>query len=297
MLSISRVATLILSALPVFAAELKIDHVTVAGSHLDAMRQAFTDATRLPTEYGGRHANYATEMALSSFPDGSYLELMAIQPQADPAAVAAHVWGKFLKENAGPCAFALRIPDTNAQVAELKSAGIQVKAPDHSGRTRPDGTRLEWETTDVGPGPRGGLFPFLIHDLTPRQNRVYPSGKPTTNRINGVSKVVIGVRDLDAAIAQYRRAFNLPAPHRQRDPVLDAQLAWFEGTPVVLAQGLSDTGWLTRRVREYGDAPCAFVFSASTIAATGAPPSQWFGHSIVWTDERRLTWRLGIEVL
>ncbi len=290
-----RFAALLLATSAIFAAELKIDHVTVAGRHLDTMRRAFTAATGIPTEYGGRHANRATEMALASFPDGSYLELMAIQPQADPAQVAAHVWSKFLENNAGPCAFALRSSDVSALVAQLKSAGIQVKAPDRSGRTRPDGVRLEWETTDIGPGVRGSFFPFLIRDITPRQNRVYPSGKPTTDRMTGIGKVVIAVHNLDDAIAQYRHAFDLPAPDRQRDPDFDAELAWFENTPFVLAHALNSTSWLARRVRDYGDAPCAFVLTAPT-GLTRAHASQWFGHTIFWADEQSLGWRLGIEV-
>src|SRR5579863_7937693 len=199
------------------AADLKIDHATVAGTNLDAMRKALTAVAGIPTEYGGPHSNHATEMALVSFPDGSYLELMGIQAKPDPAAVSAHVWSKFLENNAGPCAFALRVSDLNAEVRQLKSAGITAGAPEAAGRTRPDGTKLVWETVNVGPGHRGSLFPFLIGDLTPRENRAYPSGKPTTDRFGGIGKVVVGVHDLEGAIAQYRRAFNLPAPLRQQD--------------------------------------------------------------------------------
>jgi hypothetical protein len=142
---------------------------------------------------------------------------------------------------------------------------------------------------------RGGLFPFLIRDLTPRQNRVYLTGRPTTDRAGGVAKVIVGVRDLNDAIAQYRRAFNLPAPRLQRDAGFDAQLAWFEGTPIVLAQSLSSAGWLSRRVRDYGDAPCAFLFSA-TAGPTGARHSEWFGHGIYWADQEQLNGRFGFEV-
>jgi hypothetical protein len=282
-----------LSLTSVYSAEFKIDHVTVAGSNIVAMREAFTAATTLPTEYGGKHANHATEMALTSFPDGSYLEFMAIQPQADAA--ANHVWSKFLSSNAGPCAFALRVPDLSAEVAQLRSAGMSVKSPEPSGRTRPDGVRLQWETTDIGSGRRGGLFPFLIHDLTPREKRVFLTGKATTENFSGISKVVIGVADLNAAIAQYRRAFKLPPPRLQRDTEFDAELAWFEGTPIVLAQGLSDDSWLTRRVHQYGDAPCAFVL-VRTGGLAGNPGPVWFGHTIFWEDEKKLGWRLGLEL-
>jgi hypothetical protein len=256
---------------------LKIDHITVAGAHLDAMRKSLTSAMDLPTEYGGPHANHATEMALVSFPDGSYLELIGIQPAADPAAVDAHRWGKFLRNGAGPCAFALIAGD------------LKARAPERSGRTRPDGIRLEWETAELGSG-----FPFLIRDITPRENRVFPGGKPTTERFGGVGKVVIGVRDLENAIAQYRGAFDLPMPRRERNAQFGADLTWFEDTPIVLAQGIEDSSWLNWRVTEFGDAPCAFVLTA-TGAVAAAPNANLFGSPVFWVDEVRLGWCLGIE--
>ncbi len=134
-------------------------------------------------------------MALASFPDGSYLELIAIQPKADPAALAAHYWHKFMEADAGPCAWAVRPADLSAEVERLRKAGIAVTDPRRAGRKRPDGVELDWETAQVGP-TNGGFFPFLIHDFTPRENRAFPSGKPTTNDFTGVVKVVIAVRDL-----------------------------------------------------------------------------------------------------
>jgi hypothetical protein len=286
-------AVLIAFVLPIAGADLKIDHATVAGANLDAMRKALTAVAGFPTEYGGPHSNHATEMALVSFPDGSYLELMGIQAKPDPAAVAAHVWSKFLRNNAGPCAFAVRVPDLSAEVRELKAARVNVDAPEAGGRTRPDGTRLAWQTVNVGPGPRGSLFPFLIADLTPRENRAYPSGKPTTDRFGGIGKVVVGVHDLEGSIAQYRKAFNLPAPLRQKDAKFGADLAWFEGTPVVLAQGLTEGSWLSRRVHDYGDAPVAFVLNGASPDKPTA--TTWFGQPIIWMDDAKLGWRLGVS--
>lgn len=291
--AIRGVALLVLCAFPLCAAQLTIDHVTIAGKDLDAMRRAFTSATRIPTEYGGRHSNQATQMALTSFPDGSYLEFMAIQPHPDPAKLDAHVWVKFLRNNAGPCAFAIRFADSDAK--RLKAAGIPTQGPERGGRTRPDGTRLEWETTSVGTSPRGMFFPFLIRDLTPHQNRAYPSGKPTTDRFAGISMVVIGVRSLDDAIAQYRSAFGFSTPRRLRDNDFDAELAWFEGTPVVLAQGLTDSSWLSRRVSQYGNIPSAVVLRATTGLAGAPAASDWFGHKIFWVNENVLGWHLGME--
>jgi catechol 2,3-dioxygenase-like lactoylglutathione lyase family enzyme len=286
---------LILLALPALAADrIVIDHVTIAGEHLETMRKAFAAETGVTPEYGGPHSNHATEMALVSFPDGSYLELMGIQPKPDPKAVDMHVWSKFLRNNAGPCAFAIRIPDVAAEVARLKSAGVPVGIAERSGRTRPDGVKLDWETATVGPGARGSLFPFLIRDMTPREKRVYPSGKATTDRFGGVAQVVIGVRDLAAATAQYQRAFGLPEPLMQRDDTFGATLAWFQDTPVVLAQGTLPDSWITRRVRDYGEGPCAFILAARG-GMKGSTPSKWFGHAVFWAREDHLGWRLGIQ--
>jgi Glyoxalase-like domain len=292
MKALSILSTLILPAV-LAAANLNIDHATVAGANLDAMRKALTLALGVPTEYGGPHSNHATEMALVSFPDGSYLELMGIQAKADPVAVSMHVWSKFLEHNGGPCAFALRVSDIDAEVRQLKAAGISAGAPEASGRTRPDGLKIAWETVNVGPGNRGSLFPFLISDQTPRENRAYPSGKPTTDRYQGIGKVVVGVHDLRAAIAEYRKAFGLAEPRRRHDAGFAADLAWFEGTPIVLAQGTGGNSWLSRRVREYGDAPCAFILKVS--GGRAGSPSPWFDGLVFWTDEAALGWRLGIE--
>src|SRR5581483_12479341 len=100
----------LLTGVPMIAADLHVDHITVAGRDLGTLRRALESAG-IANEYGGPHANHATEMALTSFPDGSYLELIAIQPQADPKAVAAHSWSRQLRGNAGPTAWAARVKD------------------------------------------------------------------------------------------------------------------------------------------------------------------------------------------
>ena len=279
-----RVLAVLLCTIPsICAADFALDHVTIAGSNLAAMRDAFTRATGIATEYGGKHTNHATEMAVVSFPDGSYLELMGIVAGADPAALAPHEWRRFLTSNAGPCGFALRATNLAAQAAELKSRRILVSAVQPGGRVRADGVRLAWEIVNVGPPPRGSLFPFLIADDTPRASRVYPNGKPTTDRFRGVAAVVVGVENFTRAIAGYRAAFGLREPRIETDPHFGARLAWFDNTPFVLAEGLGNDSWLSRRVREYGDAPCAIILASETGSAT-----------VVWMDTAQLGWHLGV---
>ena len=118
------IAALLLTA-SLGAAELTVDHVSVAGRDLKQM-QARLAALGIPSEFGGPHSNHATQMALTSFPDGSYLELIALQDQPDEKAVTAHYWSRQIRGNAGPTAWAVRANDVEAEVKRLRAAGIQV---------------------------------------------------------------------------------------------------------------------------------------------------------------------------
>jgi hypothetical protein len=282
-----------LIACPIMAQQFHIDHVTVAGQDVNAMIKALRTVGGITAQYGGPHSNHATEMAQASFPDGSYLELIAIQPHADPASLAAHYWHKFMEADAGPCAWAIRPVDFSGEVERLRKTGVAVTGPNKSGRKRPDGMQLDWETAQVGPS-NGGFFPFLIHDFTPRDNRAFPTGKPSTTDWTGIVKVVISVQDLDAAIARYQSAYGLPAPQRQDDPSFGAKLAWFTGTPVVLAAPFSSRSWLIARLQRFGESPCAFILGAR-YGVTGDLPTSWFGHAVFWSDPEKLGWYLGFE--
>jgi hypothetical protein len=276
------------------AADVQIDHVTVAGASSQDL-QARLAAVGLTAVFGGTHTNKTTEMSLVSFPDGSYLELMAIQPGADPHLVDQHEWAKFLKGDAGPCAWALREKDLAAEVKRLEAAGIKVSPPQPGGRQRPDGVRLEWQTSQLGDEPRGTFFPFLIQDRTPRAQRAFPQGKPVTREYKGISKIVIAVRNLDAAIKRYRQAYGSPEPIRQVDKDFGAHMALLGGVPVILAQPLTADNWLAERLDRFGESPCAFVLvAARPDRIRGASEGRWFGARITWVDREKLGWRLGL---
>lgn len=279
----------------IYSADLTIDHVTVAGRDLKAM-QASLAAIGIRSEYGGRHQNHATEMAITSFPDGSYLELIALQPDADPKAVAAHYWSKQMEHDAGACAWAIRPRDMAAEMARLRAAGIAIGKESRSGRSRPDGQRLDWETADIGTEPNGTFFPFMIHDFSSRNLRAYLTGSPTTTDFRGVRRVVIAVRDLRASAERFRKAFGLAEPTAGVDRQFVANLLEFKGSPVILAEPIDAHSWLASRIAQFGEGPCAFVLDAQhpdrfkTISK-----SNWFGSEVSWFDDAKLGWRLGVE--
>jgi hypothetical protein len=270
-----------------------LDHVTVAGADLRRMQAALA-AIGIETVYGGAHNDGATEMALASFPDGSYLELIAGQTNAAPHVVENHAWARFLTGNAGPCAWAVCTTDLDSELRRLHSTGIELSAPAANGRQRPDGVRLEWKTATSGAGPAGSFFPFLIQDLTPREWRAFPQGAPGNRDFRGIARVVLAVRDLDASLARYRQAYSLAGAVEQIDPIFNAQLAVLSDAPIVLAQPRAEDSWLASRIAQFGEAPCAVLLEAGeTEHATGPAQSRWSDLHIGWFDCKALGWRLG----
>ena len=278
------------------AADLKIDHVTIAGKSLSVMEQQLA-AAGLHFERGGPHSNHATEMAVASFSDGSYIELIAPQANYDAAALAAHHWSKFMQGDAGPCAWAIRPKDFNAETARIRAAGVPVLVAD-GGRTRPDGTALKWTTGKVGNSGYGTFFPFLIRDETPRQQRAFPSGKPANHEEAGILRVVIAVSKLSDAIGQFRLAYpDIPRALRQVDRKFGAEVAWIADSPVIFAAPLGSNSWVAERIAKFGEGPAAFILSGkSKLKESAWSKAQWFGRDLVWFDPEKLGgYWLGVE--
>lgn len=275
----------------------------MCGSDLDAMRRSCA-AAGLPSEYGGAHANRATQMALVGFEDGSYLELIAPFAAPEGSAVSSGMmgsWANFMRENAGPSAWAVASDDIHTEVEGLRAAGIAVLGPDPGGRTRADGTVLQWETAILGAGPSGSLLPFVIQDKTPRRLRVQPSAVLEGPAIQGVAAVVLGVRDLEEAAGQFRKAYGWADPLAEEDPEMDISLAHFPGSPVILAAAQStEKNWLHSRVEQLGECPAAFLLSTPNLLNAVRrfplqPAGSWFGRRLAWFDPAQLgAMRLGV---
>ncbi len=183
---------LLLAVMPMIlsAADLTVDHVTVAGKDLKSM-QARLASVGIHAEYGGAHSNHATEMALASFPDGSYLELIAIQADADPKAVAAHYWSPEMQGNAGPAAWAVRANELGPEVARLKKAGIVVTEPARGGRQRdPTGSVWNGSPRMSARNRMARSSRFLIQRFHSPRAESISRRRPATRDFTGVSRIV-----------------------------------------------------------------------------------------------------------
>ena len=268
---------------------LKVDHVPICVAELAPVQQAFA-AAGLAADYGGPHAGSGTHMALLGFDDGSYFELLA--PQT-PGSAEKSPEAKLLAENAGPCMWAVATSDIKSELNRLHQLGIATDGPFPGGRTRPDGQILKWETAGVGPGSPGNVLPFLIQDYTAHNLRVQPSASVHGSGLTGIAMVVVGVKDLTAAIALFRKAYGWNEPATEEHKELEAKLAHFAGTPVVLATPLSDKSWLEARLDKFGDGPVATLVRTADWNGVARSFSLygetiWFGRKVAWFDPAKL---------
>lgn len=273
---------------------LELDHVSVCGSNLDTLRQAFTDVGLTP-DLGGPHSNGITQMALLGFDDASYIELIA---PVKPGAAAGSDWAKFMADDAVTCAWAVGSNVLLQEVDRLKKAGIPVTAPERGSRKRPDGMSVEWMTADVGSGTPGSTLPFIIEDQTPRDWRVQTSASLQGAPVSGIENVVLGVNNLDAAIALFRKAYGWSDPLTENQKDI-GKLAYFPGEPVILASP-SGGGWLADHLAKYGETPVAYLLNARDVAVAAkkyklSGGRTWFGQKVAWFDDRKLHGvRLGV---
>jgi hypothetical protein len=266
---------------------LELDHASICGSNLDTLRQALTDVGMTP-DLGGPHGNGITQMAMIGFDDATYIELIA---PIKPGVSAGSDWAKFMADDAVTCAWAVGTNVLLEEVDRLKKAGIPVTTPERGSRKRPDGMSIEWMTANVGNGTPGSTLPFVIEDQTPRAWRVQTSASVQGAPVSGVESVVLGVNNLDASIALFRKAYGWAAPltETQKD---FGKLAYFPGEPVILAAP-SGGGWLSDRLAKYGEAPVAYLlatrdFAAATKKYKLSGTKTWFGQRVAWFDPGKL---------
>ena len=288
---------MLLFSLPALAQEtkadmLELDHTSICGSNLDTLRQMLTDVGLTP-DFGGPHGNGVTQMASIGFDDGTYIELIA---PVQAGATSGSPWAKFMGAEAVTCAWAVETNVLVQEVDRLKKAGIAVTSPQRGSRKRPDGTAVEWTTVDVGPGSAGSLMPFMIEDETPRPWRVQTSASVQGAPVSGIESIVVGVSNLDASIAMFRKAYGWSAPlmETQKDW---GKMAYFPGEPVILVSG---GGWVGDRVAKYGESPVAILLAGKDFAGAVKKyklggTKTWFGQKVAWFDAGKLKGvRLGV---
>jgi hypothetical protein len=275
--------------------QLKIDHVTIAGSRLETLQQAFAEVG-LVTDYGGPHSNNITHMSLLGFDDGSYIELIStLEPgQTSPW------WDAHISGDGGPCAWAVDVDDVADETRRARAAGIPVAGPTYYARERPDGKRIEWDLAVLGDQGMGAVLPFIIKDRTPRRLRVWPSPSVANTELTGVGMVILGVNDIEHGSKLFSQVYDLPLTESSDLPHFGATAAYFKGQRILLAAPLEADNWLDQRLKRFGPSPCAYLLGSRDFARSVerfglADEENWWGRHVAWFASnglRRL--RIGI---
>jgi catechol 2,3-dioxygenase-like lactoylglutathione lyase family enzyme len=171
-----------------------IDHIVIVVNDLE---QAAKDYKQLGFTVvpGGKHP-VGSHNALISFTDGSYIEIIAFYREA-----LDHRWWESLQKSGRLVDFCMQTNDLQGDTKKLRAAGVAINDPVPWSRTRPDGYELKW-LLSLAQGSHRGVAPFLIQDITPREERI-PQTFDHKNGATGIDTVTVAVGELTAVQRWY----------------------------------------------------------------------------------------------
>jgi hypothetical protein len=88
----------------------------------------------------------------------------------------------------------MQTDDLDGDTRKFRQAGVAINDPVPWSRTRPDGYELKW-VLSLAQGEHRGVAPFLIQDVTPREERI-PQIFHHTNGVMGIGSLTIAVGEL-----------------------------------------------------------------------------------------------------
>lgn len=136
-----------------------IDHLVYAVPDLPAAVAEMEERFGVGPRAGGKHIGLGTHNALLAFGPGTYLEIIAPDPE-QPEPSVPRPFGVDGVSRGGLVSWALACDDIDAAVAGVRSRGYDPGEVVDGRRTGPTGTVLRWRLTASSTG--GGLVPFLI---------------------------------------------------------------------------------------------------------------------------------------
>lgn len=165
-----------------------IDHIVIAVHPLEQALRTWRGLGFTVAE-GGKHP-FGSHNALIGFADGSYIELLGFYEESP-----AHPWWSLLHERGGGLIdFCLATDDIHGDLAALRAQGAECGDLIEGGRARPDGYQVRWINNKVS-GADQGLIPFIIEDVTPREERL-PAARQHENGVTGIECLTLVAPDV-----------------------------------------------------------------------------------------------------
>lgn len=184
---------------------------------------------------GGAHPGKGTHNAIA-INDEDYMELLAVRDAAEYAASGKPgTWNTgltdFIKAGGGIRYVVLQSDDLAADVAAMRSRGVDVSDVTAGSRRTPSGQELRWQSATLG--PQNPLPVFFIQHVTPmaeRRQQVLVAG----NHPNGVytlERTYIVSDNAEAASALYAKVLGLPQPKMVKGTVIMSDMYVFQLGP------------------------------------------------------------------
>jgi glyoxalase-like protein len=232
---------------------LGIDHLVIVVNDLehsgrDYAKLGFTVVA------GGQHP-VGSHNVLISFRDGSYLEIIAFYREA-----LDHRWWGPLQKGERFVDFCFQTDDLRGDTRKLQDAGVAINNPVPWSRKRPDGFELKW-LLSLATGSHRGVAPFLIEDVTPRDERI-PRQMDHQNKITGIEKVTVAVGEL-STVEKWYSALLGTSGQRIFEANLAAEGLRYQAGPhtIDFLTPNDPSSPLNNWLREYGPSPYSAVLT------------------------------------
>lgn len=153
-----------------------IDHLVFASSSLQRGMDEVEELLGVRPVRGGHHPRYGTHNALLSLGAGTYLEIIARDPDL-PLPEQGALVDVPAESRSRLVTWVFRVPDIHESAEALQSAGIDPGPVESGSRRTPDGDVISWELTDPYAMSLNGAIPFLINwGKTVHPSEVAPPG-------------------------------------------------------------------------------------------------------------------------
>ena len=254
----------------------RIDHVMICVPDLargiDAYRRIGFDV-----HPGGVHASGGTENAVAFLHD-DYLELLGVRASHSHEASAG--LAAFLTAGGGLRYICVQSDDLAADVAAMRTRGVDVSDPADGGRRTPGGQELRWRAASLGAG--NPLPIFFIEHLTPvaERRRQVPGAGEHPNGVLRLERAYVAVTDVAPEAETYGRVLGMPVPKVVRGNVIKADMAVFEIGPTGLGVAQpAEPGPAAEALARRGPGPFQALYrtrsmnaAARVMADHGLPP-------------------------
>lgn len=226
-----------------------IDHIVIVVRNLE---RAAADYEKLGFTVipGGQHP-VGSHNVLIPFGDGSYIEIIGYYRLSPD-----HRWWQPLQRGEGLVDFCMQTDDLVGDTQKLRNAGVNINDPVPWSRTRPDGYQLKW-LLSLAQTDHRGVAPFLIQDVTPREERV-PQQFDHKNGAAGIGTVTVAVDHLPAVRHWYESILGQGRQPVERED-LQADGIRFKIGPHLLdfVRPLTQQSPLGEWLRQHGSSPYA----------------------------------------